>query len=308
MKTPRCKFVFINPEKLTEVIERSWRPKECETIDAHLVKFGFSAAAYHAGITDDRFQESKEIEIKALMEILCFCEYEVVVKNSVTLIREVFQPPNKNACVEHNSNSEFDMTCVFAEGECYQFIVIGMTAAVDPPDGPERRDADLDQHREATDDSYGHGPVKAPARARGPQWPERKLQRKKGNLEEDKIKADSTEGKNKRVWAPVFAFCQAAFQRESISDRNTLFLCRPRGMPAGASDARILAEIPPATCNDEGGRRAARREDVGENEGRVSRRGFEQSANGQRKRTLGGFQGCNYTFPVDGRSPNRAVV
>jgi hypothetical protein len=91
-----------------------------------------------------------------------------------------------------------------------------------------------------------------------PQWPERKLQRKKGNLEEDKIEADSTEGKNKRVWAPVFVFCQAAFQRESISDRKTLFLCRPRGMPAGASDARILAEIPPATCNDEGGRRAAR--------------------------------------------------
>ena len=93
-----------------------------------------------------------------------------------------------------------------------------------------------------------------------PQWPERKLQRKKGNLEEDKFKADSTEGKNKRVWAPVFAFCQAAFQRESISDRITLFLCRPRGMPAGASDARILAEVSPSTCNDEGGRRATRAE------------------------------------------------
>jgi hypothetical protein len=31
------------------------------------------------------------------------------------------------------------------------------------------------------------------------------------------------------------------------------------------------------------------REGVGENEGRVSRRGFEQTANGQRKRALGGF-------------------
>jgi hypothetical protein len=40
-----------------------------------------------------------------------------------------------------------------------------------------------------------------------PQWPERKLQRKKSNLEEDKIEVDSTEGKNKRVWTPVFAFC-----------------------------------------------------------------------------------------------------
>jgi hypothetical protein len=29
-------------------------------------------------------------------------------------------------------------------------------------------------------------------------------------------------------------------------------------MPAGASGARILAEILPETCNDEGGRRAAR--------------------------------------------------
>jgi hypothetical protein len=86
-----------------------------------------------------------------------------------------------------------------------------------------------------------------------PQWLGRKLQRKNGNLEEDKIKVDSTEGKNKRVWAPVFAFCQAAFQRESISERNIRFLCRPSGMPVGASDARILAEIPPATCKDEGG-------------------------------------------------------
>jgi hypothetical protein len=93
-----------------------------------------------------------------------------------------------------------------------------------------------------------------------PQWPERKLQRKNGNSEEDKIKADSTEGKNKRVWAPVLAFCQAEFQKESISERNTLFLCRPTGMPAGVSDFRILAEVSPAICNDEGGRRAARAE------------------------------------------------
>ncbi len=31
-------------------------------------------------------------------------------------------------------------------------------------------------------------------------------------------------------------------------------------MPAGVSEARILAEVSPATCNDEGGRRAARAE------------------------------------------------
>jgi hypothetical protein len=93
-----------------------------------------------------------------------------------------------------------------------------------------------------------------------PQRPERKLQRKNGNLEEEKINADSTEGKNKRVWAPVFAFCHHAFQRKSISEHNILFLCRPRGMAAGASEARILAEVPRATCNDAGGRRTARAE------------------------------------------------
>jgi hypothetical protein len=50
------------------------------------------------------------------------------------------------------------------------------------------------------------------------------LQRKKGNFEEDKIKADFTVGKKQTGQAPVLAFCQAEFQKESISQRNTIFL------------------------------------------------------------------------------------
>ncbi len=68
-----------------------------------------------------------------------------------------------------------------------------------------------------------------------------KAAEKEWEFEEDKINADSTEGKNKRVCAPVLALCQAEFQRDRISERNTLFLCRPTSIPAGASEVKILA-------------------------------------------------------------------
>jgi hypothetical protein len=89
-------------------------------------------------------------------------------------------------------------------------------------------------------------------------------------------------------------------------------------MPAGASDARILAEIPPATCNDEGGRRAARVEmDLFSTvsmilrcRGRMLARMRAASVDVDlKRRPMVSAKGRWADFrAADGRSPNRAVV
>ena len=56
------------------------------------------------------------------------------------------------------------------------------------------------------------------------QWPERRLQRKNGVSEDPKISADSTVGKNKRVWEPEDALDQAKFPFAVISEFISLSL------------------------------------------------------------------------------------
>ena len=78
------------------------------------------------------------------------------------------------------------------------------------------------------------------------QCPERKLQRNKGNLEEERINANSTEGKKRRVCFPVVAVAQVEFQSENTSERIILSLCVRRERPLGVAALRIDWEyLPP---------------------------------------------------------------
>jgi len=56
------------------------------------------------------------------------------------------------------------------------------------------------------------------------QWPERKLHKKKGDKELERMKAESTEGKKRRVCAPVGEIDQLAFHNVIISERSALVL------------------------------------------------------------------------------------
>ena len=55
------------------------------------------------------------------------------------------------------------------------------------------------------------------------QWPERKLHKKKGDKELERMKAES-EGKKRRVCAPVGEIDQLAFHNVIISERSALAL------------------------------------------------------------------------------------
>ena len=90
------------------------------------------------------------------------------------------------------------------------------------------------------------------------QWPERRLQRKKGVNDDSRISDDSTEGKNNRVWAPKDALHQVEFYNVMISEFICLSLWVRNDVLAGGTYIIILAGIYPATWREEWGKSSAR--------------------------------------------------
>jgi hypothetical protein len=79
----------------------------------------------------------------------------------------------------------------------------------------------------------------------------KRLQIKKGVSNEPEISADSTVGKNKRVWAPEDALDQAKFHFTAISQFISLFLWVRNEVLAGGTDVMIFFGISSATCREE---------------------------------------------------------
>ena len=90
------------------------------------------------------------------------------------------------------------------------------------------------------------------------QWPERKLHKKKGDRELERMKAESAEGKKRRVCAPVEEIDQLAFHNVIISERSALVLWVLSDKPFGVAELRIRLGISPANDHEEGGRKSDR--------------------------------------------------
>ena len=94
------------------------------------------------------------------------------------------------------------------------------------------------------------------------QWPERKLHKKKGEKEFEKMKAESTEGKKRRFCAPVVAVDQLAFHKANISERIALVLWVPSDKPFGVAEFRMRLGISPAYDHEDRGNKAEKVESV----------------------------------------------
>ncbi len=90
-----------------------------------------------------------------------------------------------------------------------------------------------------------------------PQLSDSMLQRKNGNTEDEKIIADSTGGKNKKVWAPVVALDQAEFQSENNSRFSSVSRSHQSDKLESEWEYKILVGMLPATWQEGSGSRAA---------------------------------------------------